>query len=362
MPGSFLLSRIVSTLSRAVGPRWDVRVAPSTVPDDVRPGGAVELRPPTGPAARLAVVVLASAYPRDVVTWLRDRPQSEPADRVLVASLYLSPRARALLDEADVNYADATGNLRLLLVDPPVVVRDRGIDRKPAAGVAAAMTLRGARATRVLRLLCDALPPQGVRDLAAKAQVSPGYVSKLLRLLESEAVVDRDQRGAIAGVDWAGLLRRWSQDYRLAKMADCEPFSSPRGPVAMLRGLAAGEQCPPDLHYAVTGAFAAARAMQAGEPPAGPLTCYADAPLELADAGGLVRGGRNADIWLCEPRDPIVYEGSWQSGGVRFAAPSQVVVDCVGGLERAPEAITDDLIDWMRANEGSWRTTARLED
>lgn len=362
MPGSFLLSRIVSVITRAVGPQWDVRLSSAdSAAEGKQAGDVLELGPPTGATVRLVVLTLASAYPRDVVMWLRDRPESAQAEPRLLVSLYLSPRARALLDEADVNYADATGNLRLLVIDPPIVIRDRGIDRKPATGVAAAMTLRGARATRVLRLLCDVMPPHRVRDLAAKAQVSPGYVSKLLRLLESEAIVERDQRGAVAGVDWPGLLHRWSHDYRTAKLADCEPFSSPRGPVAVLRGLSTLGLRAADLRYAVTGAFAAARAMEAAEPPLGALTCYADAPLDLADAAGLVRGGRNADVWLCEPRDSIVFEGSWESGGVRLAAPSQVVVDCIGGLERTNGAAADELIEWMRANEGSWRTAARQE-
>jgi hypothetical protein len=362
MPGSFLLSRIVSVIARAVGPQWDVVLSSSnSAVEDTQAGAVLELRPPNGATVRLAVLTLTSAYPRDVIMWLRNHPEGVLAGTHLLVSLYLSPRARALLEEANVNYADATGNLRLLVIDPPIVVRDRGVDRKPATGVAAAMTLRGARATRVLRLLCDVMPPHGVRDLAAKAQVSPGYVSKLLRLLESEAIVERDPRGAVAGVDWPGLLQRWSHDYRTAKLADCEPFSSPRGPVAVLRGLSTLGLRAADLRYAVTGAFAAARAVEACEPPSGALTCYADAPLDLADAAGLVRGGRSADVWLCEPRDPIVFQGSWESGGVRFAAPSQVVVDCIGGLESTPGAAADGLIEWMRANEGSWRTAARQE-
>ncbi len=334
MPGSFLLGRLVSLIEHAVGPHWHVRLVSSGRSERREAEGLVELAPPTGSAVQLSVVILTSAYPRDVVAWLGEREDTAAGERQLVASTYLSPRARALLDEAEVNYADATGNVRLLLSDPPIVIRDRGIDRNPAASLAAAMTLRGARATRVLRLLCDVVPPHGVRNLAVSADVSPGYVSKLLRLLETEAIVERDQRGLVVGVDWGALLRRWSQDYKLGRMADCEIFSSPSGPAAVLNSLPALRPAGSELRYAVTGAFAADRVLEAGVPSAGALTCYADSPLELAEAAGLVPGGRGADVWLCEARDPVVFAGSWEHDGVRLAAASQVAIDCMGGLDR----------------------------
>ena len=71
---------------------------------------------------------------------------------------------------------------------------------------------------RVVRALCDFRSPYGVRELAQYANTPPGTVSKILGLLDREALVQRaalgKYRGAIVAVDWIALLRRWTQDYR----------------------------------------------------------------------------------------------------------------------------------------------------
>jgi hypothetical protein len=56
-------------------------------------------------------------------------------------------------------------------------------------------------------------PPVGLRELAKRAGVDPGYASRVVDFLDREALVTRTTRGPITTVDWQGLLRRWSQEY-----------------------------------------------------------------------------------------------------------------------------------------------------
>lgn len=60
--------------------------------------------------------------------------------------------------------------------------------------------------------LAQATLPIGVRELAATAQADPGYVSRLLGMLDREAIVDRTPRGRVERVDWRKLLLRWSEE------------------------------------------------------------------------------------------------------------------------------------------------------
>ena len=51
----------------------------------------------------------------------------------MVVAAYLSRRTRELLTEAQLGYADATGNLRLTLDRPAVYIETQGADADPWA-------------------------------------------------------------------------------------------------------------------------------------------------------------------------------------------------------------------------------------
>jgi hypothetical protein len=55
-----------------------------------------------------------------------------------------------------------------------------------------ARSLKGAKAGRIVRALIDRSKPPGVRELASLAQIDAGYVSRVLALLDTEALITRD--------------------------------------------------------------------------------------------------------------------------------------------------------------------------
>jgi hypothetical protein len=57
---------------------------------------------------------------------------------------------------------------------------------------------------------------------------------------------------------------------------------------------------------------------------------------------------------LLRPFDPIVFARTRIEDGLRYAAPSQVAVDCLTGNGRMP-AEGEALLRWMQANEPAWR-------
>src|SRR5690606_15644047 len=106
--------------------------------------------------------------------------RAEDAERLLLVAPFLSSRARELLAEAGASYFDATGNLRIVVRDPSVFLEARGADRDPDRTLRSLRSLKGAAAGRVVRALCDFMPPYGVRALSETSSTPLGTVSRVV--------------------------------------------------------------------------------------------------------------------------------------------------------------------------------------
>ena len=177
--------------------------------------------------------------------------------------------------------------------------------------------------------------------------MTPGYVSRVLTHLDSEALVTRVGHGRLASVDWPALLRRWAQDAPLESRGDVLSFLEPRGLPALVARLPQSKE-----RYAVTAGLAAA-AFAPIAPPRLAVIWMHDAA-ESAAHLGLRPAPAGANVLLIEPSDDGVFQGATQREGVWYAAPSQVAADLLTSPGRGP-AEGEELIQWMQANEEAWR-------
>ena len=357
---SDLITQATRLLADRLGPGWRVRVPSSSWQALAGDGldAAISIDAPDGTEAVQLVEAKQRVFPRDVRNWLTAVRPSSSGDRYLLVARYLGPRARDLLDKAGVNYIDLTGNMLVRIDTPSLFIRERGSDKDPAPVGGPARSLLGAKAARVVRTLCDFKGAITSRSVAVAAGVTPSYVSKIVALLEREALVERQGRGPVQPITrvlWADLIRRWSDDYRLLDTNAPRLFLAPRGLPDFLRDLTAWAGETPDGRYALTGSFAAAK--RAPVAPPSLLFCYVDAPSAVAEQTGLVRASGSGNVYLCEPFDPVVYERTWSDDGMTYAALAQVAADCLGGPDRMP-AEGDALLEWMAANEQAWRLDA----
>ncbi|MBA3404861.1 MAG: hypothetical protein H0U13_09300 [Gemmatimonadaceae bacterium] len=284
------------------------------------------------------------------VSEIENQFRSLGADDRLVVASYLSPATRERLRAASISYIDLTGNVRIAVSKPGLFIDTGGADVDPKAVPRGSRSLRGERAGRVIRNLIDHRVPAGVRQLAAQTGVDPGYVSRVLALLDRETLIERKARGKIVQVDWQRLLRRWAQEAPLATRGVLTPYLAPRGAGALIETLGDRESAT-RTDYAVTGSFAAVKMAPVAAPRV--LTLYSttfDAASEL----GLRITDSGANVLLVQPSDPSVLLGARVIDGVRYVAVSQVAVDLLGGTGREP-AEGEALIEWMVANEESWR-------
>jgi hypothetical protein len=245
------------------------------------------------------------------------------------------------------SYADATGNLRLVIDRPAVFISTQGKDADPWREERPLHSLKGRAAGRVVRALCDFRPPYGVRELAERARTPVASVSRVASLLDREALLARDLRGLITDVRWPGLLRRWADDYSLTKTNTVHRLLAPRGLDALLRSLPA----LPAAH-AITGSLAAARLAPIAPPRL--ATIYVEDASTAADWLKLRPVEAGANVLLLEPFDPVVLDRAVDRDGLVYAAASQVAVDLLTGPGRGPVE-GEELIRWMEGHENAWR-------
>ncbi len=146
-------------LSRRLPPGWSLG---DPVPTSAGPADfTIELVAPNGDRGVTSVQVKARLDPKGVRSLVL--PSDAASDRpLLVISRYLGEATRALLRERDLGYLDLTGNVHLVMSAPGLYIEAIGASEDPDRAERPARSLRGAKAGRVVRALCDARELPGV--------------------------------------------------------------------------------------------------------------------------------------------------------------------------------------------------------
>lgn len=238
-----------------------------------------------------------------------------------------------------MNWLDATGNMRLVLERPGVYLEAPGANTDPSPAGAPGRSLRGPKAGRIVRALCDFPAPLSISDLAAKARVDVSYASRLVDWLAREAVLTRAPRGPVQTVRQAQMIRRWAEDYAVLKSNDARSFLDLRGLDNFVQRL--GES---RFRYAITGSLAAARIAPIA--PSRLAMVYVDDPERAAASLKLRPTDAGASVMLLGPFDSVVFDRTWKDDSTTFVAPSQAAMDLLTSPGRAP-AEAEAILEWL---------------
>jgi hypothetical protein len=127
------------------------------------------------------------------------------------------------------------------------------------------------------------------------------------------------------------------------------PFIASNGARAALDALL-GEAT---IGAVVTGSFAAYRRAPVAAPTL--LTFYTLADSAIAQrALGLLPADEGADVIVLRPPNKVPLQIPEEDEGISYAAPTQVVIDCLAGPGRMP-AEGEALIEAMKDEEDRWR-------
>ncbi len=344
-----LLDAAIETLARRLPSAWSVEKA--SLGGDPEPRDLI-LKGPQGGGQTIFVEVRKDVSPRDVEAlmggpWKRWRKQMGNTPILLVAQ-YIGPRVRDLLKEEGVSFLDLTGNTWISLDNPGIYIEVPGAQRDPRA-TKPRRGLRGAKVGAVVRVLVDAAPPYTGSEIARVADVNEGYASRILETLSEEGLIERESFGPVTGVDWPALLRRRAKALDLFRSSGAYRFLARQGTRALLNEMAERQRDP---SATITGSFAAVRWAPVAAPAL--LVVYTMKPQDLAEELTLLPTETGTDTVLIRPDNEVVFARATESEGLRWAAPSQVAIDCLAGNGRMP-AEGEALVDWMREDEGRWR-------
>ncbi len=343
-----LATDAIATLRRLLPPGWELDAASGTGRD--RPDMVVNVTAPDRDSVTFVVEIKRSgvvSVARDAVEQLRAYAEAVPGARTLFIAPWLSQRSRELLAGAGVAYLDATGNTRLVADRPGLFVQAVGADKNPWPTDSALKSLRGKGTARAVRALVDLRPPYGIRELAERSSASAATLSRVADLLEGDELVKRDPRGGITEVDWAGTVRRWTQDYDVQVNNDLTAWLAPRGLDSLKDALRSS-----GLRYALTGSLAANEFAPYAPARLGML--YVDSVAEAAEALDLRAVDAGTNVWLITPFDDVVYERMLERDGLALVNPSQLAADLLTSPGRSPSE-GEELLRWMDGNLDAWR-------
>lgn len=347
-----MLTLLLDSVRARVPATWRISLgAGADLPSSDRTVDArLTLAAPDGSAGVIDIEVKRSTSigPADIAPLAQVGLRASDARReMLLLAPYLSPRARTLLSESRLNYADATGNLLVRLDHPALYIEAIGAQENPWYEPRSLRSLKGPTAGRAVRALCDFRPPFGIRELAEKAQTPASVISRVARLLEQEALLERSERGVVLAVSVTQVIERWTRDYSLIRSNRVETCLEPRGLDAFIEKLRGARG-----QYALTASLAAVQ-----------IAPYASPRLaivyvrDLARARGELRlreVERGANVLLLEPFNDVVFDRTTPREGVEYAAPTQVAADLLTGPGRSPEE-GYELLRWMERHPDDWQ-------
>ena len=346
--GNTLVAEATQVIQGRLPEGWETSVVEPDKRDTSFPAvdAILRIRRRGTPWGEILIGAKSRVEPKDV-DYLAAGVRPTPNQPVLIAAPFLSARTQQRLRSRGFAYADLTGNVFLSLSDPGLFIETTGASENPEPTTRERKSLKGAKAGRLVRALCDFRPPVGLRELAKRAGVDPGYASRLVDFLEREALVIRTTRGPITSVDWPGLLRRWSQEYSPLRRRGAAMYLAPRGIQPVVDRLKNSSS-----RYAITGSWAAAQI--APVTPTRLLLVYVDRPKAAEGELDVRPTDAGANVALLTAFDTVVFGRTSEKAGVTIAAVSQIAADLLTSPGRGPNE-AEALMTWMSENEDAWR-------
>jgi hypothetical protein len=268
----------------------------------------------------------------------------------LVVVPYMGAVGRKHCLEADMAWLDLSGNARIIAPGLRIHVEgqpNRFVKRGRPANVFAP------KSSRVPRLLLASVGSAfSQREIARATDLGEGFVSRIVRRLEEDELVVRNELGAVQAANPNLLLDAWQERYSFSKHARLQGHLPTRDSVALLHHIAE-ELESARLPYAATG-LAAAWKYQAFATFRIVTLFVAEPPdSETLDRMGFRRTDSGANLWLVAPNDESVFWDEQHRDGVRCASPLQTYLDLSGHPERAAEAAAE-----LRREHLTWETDA----
>lgn len=264
----------------------------------------------------------------------------------LVVVPFMGNVGRQLCEDAGCNWMDLSGNghisasgLRIRVDGQPNKYKSPG---RPAS-------IFAPKSSRVVRwLLTHPDEPSSQQELARSTGVDEGHLSRIVRRLEADRLVEREESGRLVVPNSALLLEAWKESYSFSKHELLRGHVPTRSGEALVRQLSEGLSSA-QVEHAATGLGAAW--FMTGFAAFRLATFYLqDWPADALLSGlGFREEERGANTWLVLPNDEGVFQGARDWRGIRCVHPVQAFLDLQEHPERSAEAagrLRSELLSW----------------
>ena len=262
---------------------------------------------------------------------------------------FMGPTGRSLCDDEACSWLDLSGNASIRA--PGLLVRIDGNPNrfKRRGRPASAFSPMASRITRFLLMHPNFDFSQ--RELARRAEIDEGYVSRIIRNLADQGLVAKYGK-FVRAPEPDLLLRAWLDDYDFDKHRRIAGHIPARDGDELVRMLAeALAHQPHQPTYAATGLAAAwCMGRYAAFRTASVYVHQEDALDDLRDLS-FRPTDRGANVWILVPVDPGVFQGVATRDGVHCVAPVQVYLDLHAHPERARDVALEMQrrhLDWSK--------------
>ncbi len=316
------------------------RVGARDGPDIVVEDGALEF----------AVELKASAEAATISRAVAQAKRSAEAQRAVpvVAAPFMGELGKRICDEAGISWFDLSGNARIVAPGLRIIIEGRPNKFLRRGRPSSAFAPKSARVAR--HLLVHHPKAFRQQDLARETGLDDGFTSRIVRRLEGDGLVERDEKGLIYARDPNVLLDAWSAVYTFDKHTIIRGHVTARSGDELLQKLAA-QLTRSKLQHAATGLAAAwLRTEFAGFR----LVSFFVGSLpndKALDAMGFREEPRGANVWFVLPNDDGVFDGSSNVGGIECVHSVQAYLDLLAHPERAKEAAAE-----LRSRALKWKS------
>ncbi|MBU2610788.1 MAG: hypothetical protein KJ606_07575 [Chloroflexi bacterium] len=299
-----------------------------------RPGQSLRVRLPGGEQL-LALEIKGNGQPRyarQAADRLFRLTNQQPQVYGIFIAPYISPVAAEICTQANIGYADLSGNCRLAFQQIFILRENqpnRYITKKELA------SLFAPKSERILRVLLT-FPYRSWKTttLANAARVSLGMVSHVKKQLSEREWVRSEADGFVLTAPF-DLLQTWSENYSFRNNKRFEYYTI-QSPADFDTSLA--DYCTrAGIEYALTGFSASARLAPAVRYQRAMAYVQGDIPALAAELRlKVVTSGSNVN--LLSPYDEGVFFGASSVDGIQVASQIQVYLDLKNYRGRGEEA------------------------
>lgn len=279
----------------------------------------------------------SAAHIKDAIDKLRTRVSLPSESAVpIVAVPFMGDVGRDICAREGVSWLDLSGNAHIVAPGLRIHVEGKPNQYKSPGRPKNLFAPKSSRITR--RLLIEPNRAFLQRELAIETRVDEALVSRVVRGLEQEGLLVRNEAGGVKPANPNLLLEAWREAYEFSRHRIIQGFVAERtGDATVKRLVEASKQLGVD--YACTGLAAAWQLTHFASFRLATIVLRKSPSKDFLQLSGFKEQSSGGNAWLVVPDDEGVFDGVSESEeGVRRVHPVQVYLDLKAQPERAKEA------------------------